>query len=353
MLSVLLDTGLFAIPPYAADEDAVHAIILRLVHWNAAVGGDSPVRLFRLSDVEERLALCGCWPIEPDLEALFELFGLQGVYSVNDVLNVYVSLLGKSANWQQLGIEAYTCDVAVDPDPLVGHAPAFVVEHSRLVYANRCLGAQFHTGSLSHVASGLPHIGSMSVYLSGSADQLTGELSNQVQTPVPLSDHVLLLDRLEDLADAATPLALWNLAQHSKDLYLAMLLKCVAISRGSGEPIGVKDVPRFAIGSVFLDSLATVQAGPGENRASVVLEACCRVILRIPKYQLAPMGKRSQLTREQDRATAWRTHVTKGHEAIRLMIWQYGDTLELANVGPKHELKIEDGLAAEAYRYTW
>ena len=78
--------------------------------------------------------------------------------------------------------------------------------------------------------------------------------------------------------------------------------------------------------------------GPNGTHAGVILEACARLVIGKPKNEEKPF---EIAARQRDGANPFRLHVTKHHEALRLMFWKCpGHVLELANVGVKDELEI-------------
>jgi hypothetical protein len=113
---------------------------------------------------------------------------------------------------------------------------------------------------------------------------------------------------------------------------------------GCSDPSANCDV--FAIGKRFPESLARWQAWGDGKYASSTLETCAHLVGRLPNIKIARMfqykgRRREDITRQEDGATAWRTHISKGNEALRLMFWRRTNgSIELANVGGKFELEI-------------
>ena len=351
MIDILIDAALFSIPPYAADEADVHSILLRAVRLNAVTLQDAPFRLYKLSSCEEVLGACGCWPMQDDVEFLLNESGLQDVFSLKDVIISFMTLLANAAVWAEDYVEVVECvNYTLNPDVMMGLGPAVLADHSRMVFATAALHEQTD-GRQVPVISGIAKEVSDLLQLTATATQFCG--NSVPQGPQSVIGSILLIDGVEDLAMRSKGLAVWNSARDSGDLYFSIAVECLKILLESGAPVKLAELQQFAIGSEFAGSLAKLQAGPGQPHALQVLKACARVVLGIPKYEIKPMGKPNQTIRQIDGARALRTHLWKGHEAGRLMLWQSGEIYELANVGPKNEVVIERGTSIDRYTYSW
>jgi len=132
------------------------------------------------------------------------------------------------------------------------------------------------------------------------------------------------------------------------------------IKSQSGNPTEPQDLPAFSIGSNFFQSICENQSGPQSRYGSIVLESCARVVLNTPKNSIDPFmkGQRSksedQWVRERDQALAYRTHVTKSGEGLRLVFWRTPSNLvEFANVSVHNDLSLLEGVAAQLTCRSW
>lgn len=265
-----------------------------------------------------------------------------------------MSLFARLESWGDRHAEAVECSaIDLQPNVLALHETPSIANHSKMIYANQALHDALYKDKLAFVASGLPHEGPSSTELDGEITRVEGLESCLVPLPFSLSQKVRLLDRLEDIETFGTAQVHWDSAETNEDIFAAISFGCLALARAGGRGILLRQIPRFSIGSEFYASLHKVQAGPGQPRGHLILECCCRIIMGEPKNEVKPMGRPVQTVRPQDKATAWRTHVTKGHEGSRLMLWRSNETYEFANVGVKHEVYIAKGNAAERYRHDW
>jgi hypothetical protein len=353
MLSVILDTGLFSVPPYVQNENQAHEMILRLSHWSTFVEGDAPFQSLKLSDAESSLIVSNCWPADNDIRTLLTMFQLNDVFSVRDVASMYSLLLQKSIVVSERYQEVCECsEVLIVPNVLGANGPSGIICQSELSYMNQCFSTLFRPNEPTFVASGIPGPIKDNIVVSGVVASTKGPGSENFSVPVSISEKLYLLTEIEDVLKFHSAIYFWNCAVCLEDFFLAIAFGCVELERHSGKTFSLRDVPSFTIGPRFIESLSPVQGGPNQSRASVTFEACCRVILRKPKNRLSEMRLSNKTKAPINNASAWRTHVTSRHEALRLMLWKTGDSIELANVGNKQELHIEPNSGA-AYGHIW
>lgn len=164
----------------------------------------------------------------------------------------------------------------------------------------------------------------------------SAELPLKVVTAIPISfDHNELLNRL----------GLWGVWNNASDKISisTTILMCVQslINSGVSEDLKVE----FTLGDAFLDSVKACGAGARSDYAMVIIESCARIVLGIPKnpiieFRVDAKPTSAQRTRD-DGSLAFRTHLTKKGEGLRLMVWRLPNgVFEFANVGNKDDLRI-------------
>jgi hypothetical protein len=341
MLGMLFDSALFTIPPYANDEVSVHSMLERLVHWANVASEGLPITFLKLSNTETVLQDSNCAPELRDIEELLVSTGLSDVYTPWDIQRSYFDLIGRSNNLADFSVEALECkDCFLQPDPLCGQSPLLLVEHSKLVYVSQILNQPEASNVVLCTASGAPHVGKLEIDVSATVVKATGKLLQNLNIPENIRSSLFLFDRLTEVFQSLNAFDLWEASQSLADCYLSLLIGCAQIGFSNRGTLTWQDIPKFAVGSDFLASMDRLHVGPRRKFSGVIFKSCCHAILRNPKNPIKVMGKPKQLKRESDSALAWRTHITKHHEALRLMIWESGDTYEIANVGNKQELEI-------------
>ncbi len=162
-----------------------------------------------------------------------------------------------------------------------------------------------------------------------------------------------LVNSSESLLRQLSAADVWNNAETAWDVHAAILLEAMKIAAANGNLMAAYEVPHFTVGSEFLASLNNHRAGPSGKFGASVREACARVVLgklkEPAKRQFRPAASRSAGTQDEmrDGAPGMRVHLTKGHEALRLLFWQESKHVEFANIGVKGELEIKRGSAKE------
>lgn len=112
-----------------------------------------------------------------------------------------------------------------------------------------------------------------------------------------------------------------------------------------GMPLSKVSYDQIYIGTRFWESLKINQCLPDQGFAHATLDAVVDVLAsyKSDRPKIFETSAGSGEARTKDRCHAYRVHVTKSGVALRLMFWiDSEENIELANVGPKQELKIHD-----------
>lgn len=102
---------------------------------------------------------------------------------------------------------------------------------------------------------------------------------------------------------------------------------------------------KFSFGPNFYDTAAAC-GGIDGNLKSVLMNKILNILcapesVEISVFRNTKDASSGPRTRPSDNAVAHRVHLTKKHEAFRLMFWKYKNGhIEFANVGPKFEERI-------------
>jgi hypothetical protein len=206
------------------------------------------------------------------------------------------------------------------------------------------------------------------ISFSGRVNRLVPTLA-QVKFEVPCTAEgtVETARSYYELVECLGPDTIWSNAEGPQSVHLAIGLEALRILKEMDSDATIRCVPSFAVGTAFWDSLNCNAAGSRGAFGATVRECCARVLLGQSKsmaspFRVRPPSKRGkwQHAERHDGARGFRTHITKSHEALRLMYWELkpfvgssGPIIEFANIGPKHELVIEDGNPSASTKASW
>lgn len=178
-------------------------------------------------------------------------------------------------------------------------------------------------------------------------DSLAGFLP--IELPKTISGDLANVRNLEEIASLLDPGCVWSLGESALAIKVAIQLRCRSRLKAEGNYKGWAKLPRFKVGEHFLGS-----AQQHERVKGLLLQKSASLVLDAPNIEVRPLMTSTaadavQVVRKKDGALAFRMHLTKGHEAMRLMFWQCSDgAKELANVGNKAELIIMHGDPSKA-----
>jgi hypothetical protein len=171
----------------------------------------------------------------------------------------------------------------------------------------------------------------------------SGELTHsipEVEPPPPVTLHnfVPVFASYTEFLSKFDASDAYRKAQTQLQIIDAFTLGAASIAKQHGK----NGLRPCTYGDQFFTSLDEHQCAPGQRFSNTTFEVICHVIAGVEKYAHKPMysdlDKKEQLIR--DGKLAWRTHITKGNQALRLMYWTEGGNIIFANVGNKNALEI-------------
>jgi hypothetical protein len=358
MIVVIVEPSLLAVPPIADSESEVEAIIDRLISWSKMVLRGGILRILQMSETTDALATCNCWPSRPNVETLLELYDLKTVYSPFEISRIINTIIERAETVKTaIGFEVTDC-CAGTVRPEVSYQSPELERASHNTLATMTAGVLKQTLFLAPACD----LGKAPVRFRAEVLQYTASECLKLDIDVPFSvfGSVICANEPESVCETLKAEDIWDRASTALDIHFGVLLRMREIMRASGKKISLDGAPRFVIGSEFWASLLANQAGPRSRFGLNVLEGCARVVLGIPKNSIDPfmMGARSmnseQRKRDRDGALAFRTHLTKGHEALRLVFWRDRSGVnEFSNVAVHNDLTLCAGRLDNAVDRSW
>jgi hypothetical protein len=173
--------------------------------------------------------------------------------------------------------------------------------------------------------------------------EFSGELTHSIPETQPLppltvQSFVPVFSSYTDFLSTFDASEAYNKARTQLQVIDALILGGASVAKQHGKI----SVTMHTYGPRFFDSLKEHQCAPGQRFSNTAFEVICHVIAGVEKYAHNPMyadlDKKEQLIRDEKHA--WRTHITKGNPALRLMYWTKEGQITFANVGNKNALEI-------------
>lgn len=346
MLVYHIDPAYLAAPSYPECSNSAERHIENVIELGRLARESVGLRVTCPSQTLEQLAMIGSFPLRNALAEMLELYGLVGVFSVEDLVKLYNRLLDLAQPLGELcgAAESEMLACVMFPDIFGSMSPADLAIFSRAAAGHVAAVEAEFSPAQAVFGSSLPPVdlGSADVGITYSDKiALDGVLpvgSYSMRSSIKLEHCPSLFGRYVD------SFKLWTGAEDAKLLHLSICLKVMQLASKSGRIIGYFDVPKFFIGSEFFGSLKNNQGTGNGAYSSVVLETCARIVMGVPKSHVRNFQKDgAPMVRPWDLASAKRTHVTEKGDAMRLLYWSTAEGVEFANIGVKHEEVIELG----------
>jgi hypothetical protein len=349
VINLHIDPALLASPYIVSNKIDAECLVGRLSHWSSRVTLGH-LNMTISDDCDSVLISEGAFPAFASIDVMLKKYGLERVYAAGDVARMVNNLLQRSGRvLDTTGTEVVDLySFAVVPTVVPAGASAEIRNAcQRAIATVRRVNDAQHSPVVGVLVSGLN--GSHPVVLSMNSDAMIFDrtVHGDLVSDASVTGDAVAVGEMGDLVGQVRAADLWERATGARDLHLAIALHVLEI--GSGRP-SFAGLPKFAVGSAFYDSLAGVQAQGAQPHASVTLECCARLISGGPKYPLSPLldVNGAQIARA-DGARAYRSHVTKGGLAVRLMTWERDGMIEFANTEVKHNVVIRDGVGVERH----
>jgi len=307
VLSVTIETAIFAPPPIDSSPDLVHRFIESLLEWKEAMD-DQRLEVYMSKFAPDVLMSCGMYPMRPQLSAVLSQAGVYE-YDANTVAVLAETILGRAATIEDaIGISYVLCnDVTLTPDVFVDRAPAELKED-----ANRCAIVLSVANRFANEPLLRGHAIAIRTADVGTAVQIRGLIEDIDHTRddlggLPLTPNyfegsilacstfhhfIMSLDETEILrtaADERTVAAVIRVAIYKR-----------YVSRGSPSPW--HDLPRFSLGTQFFSTLRQHQVMSGSGLAERVVRSIVETVchdkldathaLRVGKGANDPQRKR-------------------------------------------------------------
>ena len=324
-------------------EDLERRILL-LSSARRLITSNTVVSILMSEETNVDLVRCDYYPYHNRIEELLRHLGLDTVYSANDVRVIVQEVIGRSESLEEyigLTVALYENDIVISPDCTQWYSDGRLFDVFVQALGTIATGIVVNASMGNTIRLSCPPSNWCScVQFSGTLHATEPDIGFQGK----ISEKVLLSDEYRTFIESLDGLTLWRSAEDAEGLVFSLFVGAVKRQAEAGSLENLTDLQEFTIGSEFAGSLARNQAMGSGRFSGALYERALSVVCGNKGKEMWRKGPngRNQIRRE-DHAFAWRSHVTSRHEALRLMYWKSGEKVELANVGVKNELIIEEG----------
>jgi hypothetical protein len=343
-----LDPGVFSIQKGSPRPRLLAQ--LKLIFQLEQASHDRFLNLLLPRQVIRILQRADVYPSHDHIAAELARTGLRDVYSVTDVCSKIDALLQFSELEACLEIEeAVWTDFVGTPSATTIHSSLVLIEVLERILVFIAFAQKINGASPSLISL----FQEIQVEVSAIIHMIEPDSKNSL-LPLVLNESIQHLVNVDSALDAIDPLQIWQRATDSKDIKLAIILAARKMLMEDGKSVTLANMPKFLIGSEFVNSLKNWQAFQLGEHSSVVLQKCAAICINranvaINEFREDKNKHSSTVFRKVDRAKAFRTHIGGSGLGLRLMLWENSDGVyEFANVGSKNELVIEYGIASKA-----
>lgn len=263
------------------------------------------------------------------------------VYSAKDVVRIVNNILDHSRQFDYMSNSVFD---------LVNQtlAPNFLPQNTRSTELFTLLeGVSLHNEFSSSPAISVLHQCSVNNFKTTIFSATVTDTSESHDRTLPYSfQRVAKLDsdyKSFLIEITISEIAGWNLDPEFK-IRLAIYiesLKELKVRNESWDEIGFKDI---VLSPSFVRSLEMNSSWFGQPFFNVSLGVLAKLFARSPNLTIDYFFEsEGNVARTHGEYTAYRVHITKSNQALRLLFWKNNSgKIVLANVGPKQELQIEN-----------
>ena len=160
------------------------------------------------------------------------------------------------------------------------------------------------------------------------------------------AEDISLLSDLNEVFDETIGVSAWRTAENVEGLYSSLWVAAGAHAKTVGEAIPTDKV--FVFGENFFTTASKNQCAKFGIFSPTALRTC--VLYLYEPIRVSRKTFHGPKARAFDGALPYRSHITSGNPALRLLTWETAEGIvEFANIGPKKEMRVYAGKKGSAY----
>jgi len=348
VLSVTIETSIFAPPHVGVSAENVRGFVTTLLDWKEALD-EERLTVYKSKFAVELLMQCEMYPIRPQLKMLLtsaEVFE----YDSNTVAVLAEALLARSSNIEDaIGIyDVLVDELAMDPDVFEAYAPVALRDDAKRCAVVVSLAKRFAGG---HALEG--HAIAIRAQDLARLIQIRGLIRDIEHTRDDLAGLPLAPEYFEAsvLLCGSCHLLLMNLnvgeilrgAMQADDVQAAIRVGLYKRHTEQRTPLKWQDLPAFTMGSAFFASLqahhVTANSGLADRLMRSMVETICHDNLAATHALRSGAGGGNR-QRMRGKDSAWRRDVDYEYH---LHYWECeAGNVELANLVVHDEFSISE-----------
>ena len=338
MLAAVLTCD-FLISPALVDADSVSDRIDDLVALSALLQNGGHTVLIE-DDAMEQLMLSNRYPTEPLFEQQLKRSGVSA-YSPRDVTKTVNRLLSQATEISRAEPELLVETVFNGSDPVFERITDDRRQALQGVLTNVAIRSAF-----SRLQASILHSCKVNRFETISIDALINYMipAHDKTFPFQFTAPVSIHHSYAEFLDSADGESLYNAAQTEHDIKIAIFVAARRRRYAAGIDVSAFSAEYFSLGASFVTSLRRNQCQGGHKFGSAAFDAAADIVSGCSGRDENPFWSNENAgeAREYNGYKAYRTHISKKNEGMRLMFWKSGSGhIVLANVGPKSELQID------------
>ncbi|ARW12132.1 hypothetical protein [Acetobacter ascendens] len=334
MLEIIVDSSLFCIPTIAASEVESEKIFFNIQEISEWMSSDYPVLFTACHKFHEYLS-CS-FPDFQSIEEFLYISNLREIYSPNDLFSTFLSVIDKIkiAEYDEVNYPIIDENSCVDVD--INWLSPEILRNSFLESASLCHNNESPSVLLFY-----------SDQFSEKNINIKYNKKSEFDEMCCIEGSIYIIKSLGDVFTNKFSELVWRKSSNSSGIYSAIWLGIGEYFVTSSED-PLKNFMNFSVGSDFFASLTLHQCAGNGRFHDRTLRSCVA-------YFTNPTSIKKRIftgvsLRARDSAKAFRSHITKGNPALRLLTWETPENrVEFANVGNKKELIILNGDANGIY----
>ena len=256
MQTIWIDTALLAIPNYAVTESYAEELFERVSHFEQLARKLPAIKIVLSDFAEHDLWSRNLGPDYGEIDAFIQVTNLVGVFSPNDLLKLYQSLIQHclpSSTIARVEVREVG-NFYSSPEFPSTLTPTTAVDLTKCCFSTLALLHQWGEHSWL-LGSAFEERGPIDFHIQAEALAIETHASIDAENTLSVSAPVRAFTRLSDLVNEDDAIRLWKIAETEGELYLAISLYALAIRRKSNPQENFSSLHLFSIAASFRPSL--------------------------------------------------------------------------------------------------